>query len=405
MMLSMKHDKGESSTERVWRENGFFGDQRTDLTIVKANFPENTLVYVNNSSITPVKDGHAMYLDFVILAQVLPVANPPPEINLDPYKFQENEVLICTLLYNTENGLYRGLTKKLGYIILRSDANETFFSYSPDKERSKVLYCVNKQPLPNIFQCTAFKKHVQFLMSQKQENLVFSKMFMFLPSTLDRKEDIQQYSSNVNLHPIDVSYDQLKALNGHEDFSPADLDNSSSRNKITKVFYSFMKEVAAVSSHNLVKNSNATITNDEKVDPDFEFSWVNDSYAQPKQKFQLGYQIIDSKNDFRLTIEDILPGNVWWNILNFSEAHDFISLIYISKHLANLLLIKFDKYYKLSTGFCSFGQWRKKLCDNSFNLLSKLYTDLELFFDFEVYTIKLMKTMRHLSLFSVFFVF
>ena len=151
MMLSMKHDKGESSTERVWRENGFFGDRRTDLTIVKANFPENTLVYVNNSSITPVKDGHAMYLDFVILAQVLPVANPPPEINLDPYKFQENEVLICTLLYNTENGLYRGLTKKLGYIILRSDANETFFSYSSDKERSKVLYCVNKQPLPNIF--------------------------------------------------------------------------------------------------------------------------------------------------------------------------------------------------------------------------------------------------------------
>ena len=242
-------------------------------------------------------------------------------------------------------------------------------------------------------------------MSQNQQNLDFSKMFMFLPSTFDRKEDIQQYSSNVNVHPIDVSYDQLKALNDHEDFSPADLDNSSSRNKITKVFYSFMKEVAAVSSHNLVKNSNATITNDEKVDPDFEFSWVNDSYAQPKQKFQLGYQIIDSKNDFRLTIEDILPGNVWWNILNFSEAHDFISLIYISKHLANLLLIKFDKYYKLSTGFCSFGQWRKKLCDNSFNLLSKLYTDLELFFDFEVYTIKLMKTMRHLSLFSVFFVF
>ena len=68
-MLSIKDDKGESSSERVWRENGFFGNQRTDLTTVKANFPENTLVYVNNGSITPVKGGHAMYLDFVILAQ------------------------------------------------------------------------------------------------------------------------------------------------------------------------------------------------------------------------------------------------------------------------------------------------------------------------------------------------
>ena len=80
-----------------------------------------------------------MYLDFVILAQILPVANPPPEINLGTYKFQENEVLIYTPLYNTENGLYRGLTKKLGYITLRDDANETFFSYGFDKERSKVF--------------------------------------------------------------------------------------------------------------------------------------------------------------------------------------------------------------------------------------------------------------------------
>ena len=133
MMLSIKDDKGESSTERVWRENGFFGNQRTDLTTVKANFPENTLVYVNGST-TPVMGGHAMYPDFVILAQILPVANPPPEINLDTHKFQENEVLIYTLLCNTENGLYRGLTKKLGNIILRGDTNKTFFSHGFDKE-------------------------------------------------------------------------------------------------------------------------------------------------------------------------------------------------------------------------------------------------------------------------------
>ena len=111
MMLSMKDDKSESQTELVWKDNGFFGDQRTDITIVKANFTENPLVYVNNGSITSVKGGHAMYLDFVILAQILPVANPPPGLDLDTHKFQENKVLIYTPLYNTENGLYRGLTK------------------------------------------------------------------------------------------------------------------------------------------------------------------------------------------------------------------------------------------------------------------------------------------------------
>ena len=49
MMIAMKQDKAESSTERIWKENGFFKEQRIDLTIGKPNFPENTLVYVNNA--------------------------------------------------------------------------------------------------------------------------------------------------------------------------------------------------------------------------------------------------------------------------------------------------------------------------------------------------------------------
>ena len=116
---------------------------------------------------------------------------------------------------------------------MRGDTNETFYSYGLDKERSKTLFCVNKQPLPNIFQCTAFKKHWSFLLDQNQENLEFSKIFMSLPSILGRKEKLQQYNNNVNLHPIDVSYDHLKALNNHSDFNPADLENNSLRRDIT----------------------------------------------------------------------------------------------------------------------------------------------------------------------------
>ena len=86
-------------------------------------------------------------------------------------------------------------------------------------------------------------------------------MFLYLPSTLDHKEELNQWSEHVNLHPIDVSYEQLRALNGNQDFQPDDLDNSSKRNKITKIFYSFMKEVATASNHNLVRNSNAFFRN------------------------------------------------------------------------------------------------------------------------------------------------
>ena len=81
MMIAMKGDKAESSAECIWKENRFFKDQRTDLTIGKPVLPENTLVYINNGSITPVKGGHGMYLEFLILAQILPI--PPPGIDLD----------------------------------------------------------------------------------------------------------------------------------------------------------------------------------------------------------------------------------------------------------------------------------------------------------------------------------
>ena len=151
MMIAMKDDKTESSTERVSRENSFFKDHRTDLMFVKGNFSKNTLVHVNNGPISPVKGRQAMYLDYVIQVQIMPISNLPPDLDLETDKFWHNEVLIYTPLYSSQNGLYRGLRKKLGYVTLRGDANEMFYSYGLDKERSKTLFCVNKQPLLNIF--------------------------------------------------------------------------------------------------------------------------------------------------------------------------------------------------------------------------------------------------------------
>ena len=113
---------------KLSEKNGFFKEQRTDLTITKANFPGNTLRYVNQGNISPVKGEQAIYLEFVILGQIFPFANPDPKIDLDNYDFNENEVLLFVHSYNTENELFQGLKKKLCYITLRGDVNEKFFS-------------------------------------------------------------------------------------------------------------------------------------------------------------------------------------------------------------------------------------------------------------------------------------
>ena len=91
---------------------GFFGDQRRDLTVSKGNFPENTLPYANQRVITNLKAGErAIYLDYVVLAQVFPAIVCPH--NIDNYEFGEKQVLLLVPLYNTENGYFKGLKKWL----------------------------------------------------------------------------------------------------------------------------------------------------------------------------------------------------------------------------------------------------------------------------------------------------
>ena len=154
---------------------GFFGDQRRDLTVSKGNFPENTLPYANQRVITNLKAGErAIYLDYVVLALVFPASVCPP--NIDSYEFGENEVLLLVPLYSTENGYFKGLKKWLRCITIRGDPDEQFYSYGFDKEKSKVLCASMKQPFPKIFQGTAFKKHVPFLIDCKGSERS-SKMF------------------------------------------------------------------------------------------------------------------------------------------------------------------------------------------------------------------------------------
>ena len=112
MVLSFQDDESKNA-EKVWQESGFFDDHRSDLTIPKGNFPENTLVYVNQGSVSLVKGGsQAIFLEFVVCRQLMPVANPDLSINLETHVFQENEVLLYVSIYNKATGLYGDLTKK-----------------------------------------------------------------------------------------------------------------------------------------------------------------------------------------------------------------------------------------------------------------------------------------------------
>ena len=61
------------------------------------------------------------------------------------------------------------------------------------------------------------------------------------------------------------------------------------RGEVVPGYYKLMKKIADVSNQNLVRNSDAYISNGGKIDPDNKFSWVDESYKLSKEKFQLTY--------------------------------------------------------------------------------------------------------------------
>ena len=124
---------------------------------------------------------------------------------------------------------------------------------------------------------------------QNQAKVKSSGMFLYLLSTLDRKEDFLEWKKHVHLHPIDVNLDDLKEITGEKEVNPSLLDNKDLRGEIVPGYYKLMKKIAENSNQNLVRNSDVYISNGGKIDPDNEFLWVDDSYKLTKEKFRLTY--------------------------------------------------------------------------------------------------------------------
>ena len=127
-------------------------------------------------------------------------------------------------LYNVDRGGLKGLQDSLAYIMVRGDENETFLSYGYDEDKSDILYSTFKQMLLNIFLGTSFKKHHSMLLDERSVQ-EYSTLFFYLPSTTDRKENINQFVKNVSLHPIDCRYEDFKKYSRDQrDARPQDLD-------------------------------------------------------------------------------------------------------------------------------------------------------------------------------------
>ena len=185
---------------------GFF-QINEQISIYQKNFPENTLVYINQGTISPIKSELAIYINCFVLEQIIPALNSLQDI--DSYQCKQNEVKIAAPLYDLSNGKFIGLDLRPNYIVLRGDPDGMIFRYDFNPETSKVLFSSSKERRPTAFTCTTFRKHYEKIVDERYTRKS-SNVFFYLPSTTDRKESINQYKNNVSLNPIDCDYENFK---------------------------------------------------------------------------------------------------------------------------------------------------------------------------------------------------
>ena len=104
----------------------------------------------------------------------------------------------------------------------------------------------------------------------------------FPPSTTDRKEKINKFFGNVNLHSLDCPYDGfVNYSTKNHSLLPHHLDsrNTTEREAAREILRNFLKHVAEMSNSNVIRNANSLMAkNEAKIDTEVEFSWVSDVY-------------------------------------------------------------------------------------------------------------------------------
>ena len=111
-----------------------------------------------------------------------------------------------------------------------------------------MLYSTKKVKIPSSFKATCFGVHKNQFEGGVFCEGDFSKLFFYLPSTIDRCEEINKYLTSVYLKPFHVSISELG-----EDFNPA---LSFDRDAVV----SYMKKVAEQNSQNLKRNADVFLS-------------------------------------------------------------------------------------------------------------------------------------------------
>lgn len=133
--ITAEKDTGiKTNSVNLWPKYDYFISQACDFLLEKANMPEMNIFYVNQASLS-YKDNKIYYADLYILGQVVPMLNPPED--LENYVPKPKEAKLIRPKYDSISGELLGLVQTLGYLTVRGEDQECFFDYGYSKENRK----------------------------------------------------------------------------------------------------------------------------------------------------------------------------------------------------------------------------------------------------------------------------
>ena len=91
----------EVSGEKVWRNYGYVNARKSDYSMEKVNFPENMLLYINQSYLTVKKYKKIFYYNFFTVGQIM------------------ESLKMIRPCYDLETEEFKGLYETIGYLVVR----------------------------------------------------------------------------------------------------------------------------------------------------------------------------------------------------------------------------------------------------------------------------------------------
>ena len=133
---SESRNSGDTCSEKVWPSWGFVREKRSDFGMDKVNYPENTLLYINQAHLTTQKGESILYADHFISDQIISVNVLN---NVENCKCWSDDVKIISPLCDVSTGDFKEFDEIIGFLSVRGDFDITFFNYGYNKERSMVV--------------------------------------------------------------------------------------------------------------------------------------------------------------------------------------------------------------------------------------------------------------------------